>query len=300
MEKLKILEDFKKHIDEIKIVSQQDIVSLESLLNDNIITSQINLNQFSTVRTRVNIDKLGFIINENINKQKSLINSITYLELIKTANLANTISNKIIESLNSIKDRLPVDIMIFLKDEKNLKRYDKNGEIYNIIDSSIYFILYNDLLFTEKLAEIINPVNKTVIFDNIIKHIESYASKNNIETNLETMLQNVSDSLINFYNNKWYENILLPEDKNINTIHNTTTISEVIKFIENIQTYVNITNNILELFTYNEERLLLMKQEDILMCYNKAKQYTELMNSIFLDNFTIIGLLSIFTQQEDK
>lgn len=154
-----ILIDFKKRINSKGLISQTDVLSLESLIGENVITDHKSINYFTKDSTQVGLQEVNNIIDNKINEQE-VNNQMTVQDFLK---LSEQITNRIKWFKEFIFDKivaLPQSIIDYVNDPKYTKIFinNTNGsqEIADARDEYLYNILIYNKPYVYKLLEVAN------------------------------------------------------------------------------------------------------------------------------------------------
>ena len=159
MDKRDILIQFRDKIQANKAISRGDVISLEALIGDNLITKEIHPNSFPEQPIGINVDRSLEIVNKEIDNLEvapltsyDIITNLRELErdvdlMLSRLKVLSPYATRLSEALSSN------DLKFFYDKEKNLK--DSNSE------SFLHLIVTND----EWLRHLLNILDRS--YDNI-------------------------------------------------------------------------------------------------------------------------------------
>lgn len=150
-----ILKEFKEKIDKTNMVSKNDILSLETMLNENVVTSVKPINYFTTNSSGIGVDEVKGILENKINtvSADSVFNMHDFIS--DTSITLRKLRTKGKEILNSLTT-LDIDVINFFNNDVYNKVYTQIGEEQVITDvkNVNLFELVFDRVFMDKLIEV--------------------------------------------------------------------------------------------------------------------------------------------------
>jgi len=264
--------DFKRGLDDTRMVTRGSVLALEELIGINIITSALSSNLFTEVPSGAGVEPLSKALTGIIANIKD-IGDITIDSLYeKTARTLSMINHLkfIAKKLNEV----PQDVIERMTNEKYIMTYDENDKLADINDINILRTLswnnqYTSIIFC---PEHINAV-KELIGD----------EENGIPTIPLKLLSAIKDGKLNMYNIQ-------------KTQYDMITQGDILELIQGAKFLENVTNLSNSLSDY----MLDIKKDWIFYEANIKELTTEVrrINMImdFLGDKLSVGILQIYAE----
>ena len=291
MDKRDILIQFRDKMQANKAISRSDVVSLEALIGDNLITKEIHPNSFPEQPIGINVDRSLEIVNKEIDNLEvapltsyDIITNLRELErdvnlMLSRLKVLSPYATRLSEALSSN------DLKFFYDKEKNLK--DSNSE------SFLHLIVTHD----EWLRHLLNILDRS--YDNIPDILDATRiQKGNGEyVDIGSI---IIAPIISILNNSNLKSI----SSGISNFQATNiTVGEVIKFLSRIDDAIIAYEEMLEVLKEDINRVEQGKVNGDLSMYhpdNYAEYYTNAVALIRTDNYTRAILIILIRMLPDK
>lgn len=155
-----ILIEFRNNINNRGTISQNDILSLEAMIQENVITDKKSINFFTKDSTTIGVQEVSDILDKKINE--------TNVETVMTTRDFLDTSRTIIHNVSKLKEiiykniaGLSPEVIDFINNPSYEKIYIKNDEtndnqLVDIKDELLYDLFTTSNTFKVKLYEVIN------------------------------------------------------------------------------------------------------------------------------------------------
>lgn len=269
-----ILIDFRDNMVSRGTISQNDILSLESMIGENIITDQKSINYFTQDSTQVGTQEVKTILDSKI-ESMDVTNSMTMKEFLENARSIVRREKDILNFITEHIGGLSQSVIDFFQDPKYKNMYvksDNGAELVEAGNEHLYGLVmgYND--FFIKLKEVVGiSDDDSESFINAVKNEGIEESDCQYEPVLNHLLNNVVEPLT--------FNLLLKIKDNLD---------DIISRLNQDIIYWKTKNNYEECSIYFQEdrindpetKKLITKMNDDLNLYNKRTK-----------SFIFVGLL---------
>jgi hypothetical protein len=228
-----ILIEFRDNMVSRGTISQNDILSLESMIGENIITNQKAINYFTKDSTQVGTQEVKTILDNKIES----INIVNYIDIETFLQTTQTVINAQKYLKDFILDYiggLPQNVIDFFNDPKYAKFYinsDNGQELVEAINEPLYGLIISNSSFFIKFKEVIGiDEEKFQQFENYIQSqniissdcdyypLLSHLLNTTIEPltfnllvkvkdNMETIINHITESMNKWFSFNTYENI---------------------------------------------------------------------------------------------
>lgn len=152
-----ILIDFRDNMVSRGTISQNDILSLESMIGENIITDQKSINYFTQDSTQVGTQEVQEILDKKI-ESIDVANAIDMQTFLDTTRRIITAQKYVKNFVQEKIGGLPQEIIDFFQDPKYAKLYvnsDKGQELVEAVNEPLFGLVMFDSPFIIKLKEVI-------------------------------------------------------------------------------------------------------------------------------------------------
>ena len=291
MDKRDILIQFRDKIQANKAISRGDVISLEALIGDNLITKEIHPNSFPEQPIGINVDRSLEIVNKEIDNLEvapltsyDIITNLRELErdvdlMLSRLKVLSPYATRLSEALSSN------DLKFFYDKEKNLK--DSNSE------SFLHLIVTND----EWLRHLLNILDRS--YDNIPDILDATRIQKGNGEYVDIGSITIAP-IISILNNSNLKSI----SSGISNFQATNiTVGEVIKFLSRIDDAIIAYEEMLEVLKDDINRVEQGKVNGDLSMYhpdNYAEYYTNAVALIRTDNYTRAILIILIRMLPDK
>lgn len=291
MDKRDILIQFRDKIQANKAISRGDVISLEALIGDNLITKEIHPNSFPEQPIGINVDRSLEIVNKEIDNLEvapltsyDIITNLRELErdvdlMLSRLKVLSPYATRLSEALSSN------DLKFFYDKEKNLK--DSNSE------SFLHLIVTND----EWLRHLLNILDRS--YDNIPDILDATRIQKGNGEYVDIGSITIAP-IISILNNSNLKSI----SSGISNFQATNiTVGEVIKFLSRIDDAIIAYEEMLEVLKEDINRVEQGKVNGDLSMYhpdNYTEYYTNAVALIRTDNYTRAILIILIRMLPDK
>lgn len=291
MDKRDILIQFRDKIQANKAISRGDVISLEALIGDNLITKEIHPNSFPEQPIGINIDRSLEIVNKEIDNLEvapltsyDIITNLRELErdvnlMLSRLKVLSPYATRLSEALSSN------DLKFFYDKEKNLK--DSNSE------SFLHLIVTHD----EWLRHLLNILDRS--YDNIPDILDATRIQKGNGEYVDIGSITIAP-IISILNNSNLKSI----SSGISNFQATNiTVGEVIKFLSRIDDAIIAYEEMLEVLKEDINRVEQGKVNGDLSMYhpdNYTEYYTNAVALIRTDNYTRAILIILIRMLPDK
>ena len=291
MDKRDILIQFRDKIQANKAISRGDVISLEALIGDNLITKEIHPNSFPEQPIGINVDRSLEIVNKEIDNLEVapltsyyIITNLRELErdvdlMLSRLKVLSPYATRLSEALSSN------DLKFFYDKEKNLK--DSNSE------SFLHLIVTND----EWLRHLLNILDRS--YDNIPDILDATRIQKGNGEYVDIGSITIAP-IISILNNSNLKSI----SSGISNFQATNiTVGEVIKFLSRIDDAIIAYEEMLEVLKEDINRVEQGKVNGDLSMYhpdNYPEYYTNAVALIRTDNYTRAILIILIRMLPDK
>lgn len=291
MDKRDILIQFRDKMQANKAISRSDVVSLEALIGDNLITKEIHPNSFPEQPIGINVDRSLEIVNKEIDNLEvapltsyDIITNLRELErdvnlMLSRLKVLSPYATRLSEALSSN------DLKFFYDKEKNLK--DSNSE------SFLHLIVTHD----EWLRHLLNILDRS--YDNIPDILDATRIQKGNGEYVDIGSITIAP-IISILNNSNLKSI----SSGISNFQATNiTVGEVIKFLSRIDDAIIAYEEMLEVLKEDINRVEQGKVNGDLSMYhpdNYAEYYTNAVALIRTDNYTRAILIILIRMLPDK
>lgn len=291
MDKRDILIQFRDKIQANKAISRSDVVSLEALIGDNLITKEIHPNSFPEQPIGINVERSLEIVNKEIDNLEvapltsyDVITNLRELErdvnlMLSRLKVLSPYATRLSEALSSN------DLKFFYDKEKNLK--DSNSE------SFLHLIVTHD----EWLRHLLNILDRS--YDNIPDILDATRIQKGNGEYVDIGSITIAP-IISILNNSNLKSI----SSGISNFQATNiTVGEVIKFLSRIDDAIIAYEEMLEVLKEDINRVEQGKVNGDLSMYhpdNYAEYYTNAVALIRTDNYTRAILIILIRMLPDK
>lgn len=291
MDKRDILIQFRDKIQANKAISRSDVVSLEALIGDNLITKEIHPNSFPEQPIGINVERSLEIVNKEIDNLEvapltsyDIITNLRELErdvnlMLSRLKVLSPYATRLSEALSSN------DLKFFYDKEKNLK--DSNSE------SFLHLIVTHD----EWLRHLLNILDRS--YDNIPDILDATRIQKGNGEYVDIGSITIAP-IISILNNSNLKSI----SSGISNFQATNiTVGEVIKFLSRIDDAIIAYEEMLEVLKEDINRVEQGKVNGDLSMYhpdNYAEYYTNAVALIRTDNYTRAILIILIRMLPDK
>lgn len=291
MDKRDILIQFRDKIQANKAISRGDVISLEALIGDNLITKEIHPNSFPEQPIGINVDRSLEIVNKEIDNLEvapltsyDIITNLRELErdvdlMLSRLKVLSPYATRLSEALSSN------DLKFFYDKEKNLK--DSNSE------SFLHLIVTND----EWLRHLLNILDRS--YDNIPDILDATRIQKGNGEYVDIGSITIAP-IISILNNSNLKSI----SSGISNFQATNiTVGEVIKFLSRIDDAIIAYEEMLEVLKEDINRVEQGKVNGDLSMYhpdNYPEYYTNAVALIRTDNYTRAILIILIRMLPDK
>ena len=268
--KIASIVDFRNKIKSTGLVSSADIISLEELVETPIMTETTPINNFTSYRSKVGVEKVLETLNTYSVKNEVITNEMV-LELAYEARHRLSMLKNIVTTLVSISN----DRLTTLTDPKILSTWNDNKYI-ELGDENLFDVLMNHGIRTRLGLD--NGFLET-LFN------KSDFNSNMTINNLLNMLISGKVSIHNF-NNATYREITYNDI--INIINGS---NNILPKLDEAYTHIDSIVN----FTTSVASWWLSENEDLVMAYKRLSKYYE-----YLDDKQSILILRSFATLNEK
>lgn len=291
MDKRDILIQFRDKIQANKAISRGDVISLEALIGDNLITKEIHPNSFPEQPIGINVDRSLEIVNKEIDNLEvapltsyDIITNLRELErdvnlMLSRLKVLSPYATRLSEALSSN------DLKFFYDKEKNLK--DSNSE------SFLHLIVTHD----EWLRHLLNILDRS--YDNIPDILDATRIQKGNGEYVDIGSITIAP-IISILNNSNLKSI----SSGISNFQATNiTVGEVIKFLSRIDDAITAYEEMLEVLKEDINRVEQGKVNGDLSMYhpdNYTDYYTNAVALIRTDNYTRAILIILIRMLPDK
>lgn len=293
MDKRDILIQFRDKIQANKTISRSDVISLEALIGDNLITKEIHPNSFPEQPIGINVERSLEIVNKEIDNLEvapltsyDILCNLRELEcnvngMLEKLKVLSSHARCLIEALSSN------DLKFFYDKEKNLK--DSNSE------SFLYLVVNHD----EWLRHLLNILNTS--YDRIADILDATRIRKGDGEYVEIGSITIAP-IISILNNSNLKSIY----SGISNFQATNiTVGEVIKFLSRIDDAIIAYEEMLEVLKEDISSVEQGKVNVDLSMYhpdNYPEYYTNAVALIKTDDYTraIITILTYMLPNEVK
>lgn len=291
MDKRDILIQFRDKIQANKAISRGDVISLEALIGDNLITKEIHPNSFPEQPIGINVDRSLEIVNKEIDNLEvapltsyDIITNLRELErdvdlMLSRLKVLSPYATRLTEALSSN------DLKFFYDKEKNLK--DSNSE------SFLHLIVTHD----EWLRHLLNILDRS--YDNIPDILDATRIQKGNGEYVDIGSITIAP-IISILNNSNLKSI----SSGISNFQATNiTVGEVIKFLSRIDDAIIAYEEMLEVLKEDINRVEQGKVNGDLSMYhpdNYTEYYTNAVALIRTDNYTRAILIILIRMLPDK
>lgn len=291
MDKRDILIQFRDKIQANKAISRGDVISLEALIGDNLITKEIHPNSFPEQPIGINVDRSLEIVNKEIDNLEvapltsyDIITNLRELErdvnlMLSRLKVLSPYATRLSEALSSN------DLKFFYDKEKNLK--DSNSE------SFLHLIVTHD----EWLRHLLNILDRS--YDNIPDILDATRIQKGNGEYVDIGSITIAP-IISILNNSNLKSI----SSGISNFQATNiTVGEVIKFLSRIDDAIIAYEEMLEVLKEDINRVEQGKVNGDLSMYhpdNYTEYYTNAVALIRTDNYTRAILIILIRMLPDK
>ena len=291
MDKRDILIQFRDKMQANKAISRSDVVSLEALIGDNLITKEIHPNSFPEQPIGINVYRSLEIVNKEIDNLEvapltsyDIITNLRELErdvnlMLSRLKVLSPYATRLSEALSSN------DLKFFYDKEKNLK--DSNSE------SFLHLIVTHD----EWLRHLLNILDRS--YDNIPDILDATRIQKGNGEYVDIGSITIAP-IISILNNSNLKSI----SSGISNFQATNiTVGEVIKFLSRIDDAIIAYEEMLEVLKEDINRVEQGKVNGDLSMYhpdNYAEYYTNAVALIRTDNYTRAILIILIRMLPDK
>ena len=291
MDKRDILIQFRDKIQANKAISRSDVVSLEALIGDNLITKEIHPNSFPEQPIGINVERSLEIVNKEIDNLEvapltsyDVITNLRELErdvnlMLSRLKVLSPYATRLSEALSSN------DLKFFYDKEKNLK--DSNSE------SFLHLIVTHD----EWLRHLLNILDRS--YDNIPDILDATRIQKGNGEYVDIGSITIAP-IISILNNSNLKSI----SSGISNFQATNiTVGEVIKFLSRIDDAIIAYEEMLEVLKEDINRVEQGKVNGDLSMYhpdNYPEYYTNAVALIRTDNYTRAILIILIRMLPDK
>lgn len=291
MDKRDILIQFRDKIQANKAISRSDVVSLEALIGDNLITKEIHPNSFAEQPIGINVERSLEIVNKEIDNLEvapltsyDVITNLRELErdvnlMLSRLKVLSPYATRLSEALSSN------DLKFFYDKEKNLK--DSNSE------SFLHLIVTHD----EWLRHLLNILDRS--YDNIPDILDATRIQKGNGEYVDIGSITIAP-IISILNNSNLKSIF----SGISNFQATNiTVGEVIKFLSRIDDAIIAYEEMLEVLKEDINRVEQGKVNGDLSMYhpdNYTEYYTNAVALIRTDNYTRAILIILIRMLPDK
>lgn len=291
MDKRDILIQFRDKIQANKAISRGDVISLEALIGDNLITKEIHPNSFPEQPIGINVERSLEIVNKEIDNLEvapltsyDIITNLRELErdvdlMLSRLKVLSPYATRLSEALSSN------DLKFFYDKEKNLK--DSNSE------SFLHLIVTHD----EWLRHLLNILDRS--YDNIPDILDATRIQKGNGEYVDIGSITIAP-IISILNNSNLKSI----SSGISNFQATNiTVGEVIKFLSRIDDAIIAYEEMLEVLKEDINRVEQGKVNGDLSMYhpdNYTEYYTNAVALIRTDNYTRAILIILIRMLPDK
>ena len=291
MDKRDILIQFRDKIQANKAISRSDVVSLEALIGDNLITKEIHPNSLPEQPIGINVERSLEIVNKEIDNLEvapltsyDVITNLRELErdvnlMLSRLKVLSPYATRLSEALSSN------DLKFFYDKEKNLK--DSNSE------SFLHLIVTHD----EWLRHLLNILDRS--YDNIPDILDATRIQKGNGEYVDIGSITIAP-IISILNNSNLKSI----SSGISNFQATNiTVGEVIKFLSRIDDAIIAYEEMLEVLKEDINRVEQGKVNGDLSMYhpdNYPEYYTNAVALIRTDNYTRAILIILIRMLPDK
>ena len=249
---------FKDNIRQTGIISKGSVLSLESFIGTNVITSKININKYTNAPTAICGGDTVELLEEYISSV-SIQQDVTFSNLAETINKCKYLVKEYYSNLVSLKnsDQSTIDN---ITNERFIYFY--NNE--NILDTILNQQLFDVLLYRKDYVNSIlaaNDINTVDKYNSIMTYVSGIntINKTNDDIYIFTALHNIiNNSLID---------VIYDRHINIGSI----TVADMVKAVYDIDT---ITNKLHEVYLHIDEHLTDIIKYNHIYNINKRELYT--------------------------
>ena len=293
MDKRDILIQFRDKIQANKAISRSDVISLEALIGDNLITKEIHPNSFPEQPIGINVERSLEIVNKEIDNLE--VAPLTSYDILSNLRELNFNVNGMLSNLKCLSSHARCliealssnDLKFFYDKEKNLK--DSNSE------SFLYLVVNHD----EWLRHLLNILNTS--YDKIPDILDATRIRKGDGEYVEIGPITIAP-IISILNNSNLKSI----SSGISNFQATNiTVGEVIKFLDRIDDVIVVYEEIVGVLKEDINSVEQGKVNGDLSMYhpdNYTEYYTNAVALIKTDDYTraIITILTYMLPNEVK
>lgn len=205
-----ILTEFLNNLNKTNLICRDDIISLESQLQSNLLTKTRDINYYSMSKTSMYINDIKKAIEEEIHKYEEG-SRVTYEMAYELMSVTN---RRILRDLTFLAEKaakVPSEVLDIISNDKYMIEYaeDETGSMYiaNNKDRSFLEVLATNNNILGKISEYCKEGTYDIVRKHIVKHLEYIKDDQGVEPDLSHLSYHLDYVILNIYQEENLEHL---------------------------------------------------------------------------------------------